>query len=76
VPKDGASVSGSRDSQGQTWPRSKTSVNNEAKPNTEKGPGEVASEQDRVLEEKAKTKTEAETSSRRPPTQMVLKVHQ
>jgi hypothetical protein len=51
-------------------------VNNEAKPNTEKGPGEVASEQDRVLEEKAKTKTEAETSSRRPPTQMVLKVHQ
>jgi hypothetical protein len=47
--------------------RSKTLANDEAKPDKEKGPEEVAVEQDRVLRAKAKNKTEAETSSRQSP---------
>jgi hypothetical protein len=47
--------------------RSKTLANDEAKPDKEKGPEEVAVEQDRVLRAKAKNKTEAETSSQQSP---------
>jgi hypothetical protein len=64
VPKDEASTSRLGGSQDQTWPRSEASNNNdEAKPDAEKGLGEVAVEQSRVPEEKAETKTEARTSS-------------
>jgi hypothetical protein len=38
-------------------------ANDEAKPDTKKSPEEVASEQNRVLEAKAETRTEARTSS-------------
>jgi hypothetical protein len=62
---DGSSVDRSRSNQGQSGPRGKTSVNDEANPDTEKGPKEVVAEQDRVPG--AETKTEAATSSQRPP---------
>jgi hypothetical protein len=43
--------------------RSETSINDEVKPDDEKGPEEVAAEQDRVLGAEAKIMTEAGTSS-------------
>jgi hypothetical protein len=68
VPKDGASGSRSGGRQDQTGPRSETSANNDkTKPGTEKGPREVVAKPDRVLEEKIEAKTEAWTSSQRPP---------
>jgi hypothetical protein len=42
-------------------------ANDEAKPNTEKSPEEVAAEQDKVPEAKEETRTEAGTSLQQPP---------
>jgi hypothetical protein len=67
VPKDRASTSGVGVNQGWTRPRSETLTNDEAKPDAEKSLEEVATEYDRVLEEKIETKTEVGTSSCRPP---------
>jgi hypothetical protein len=67
--KDGSSAGQSGSSQEKTGPRSKSSANGEAKPDTEKSLEEVAAEQNRVLEAKAETRIEAGTSSRRPPNQ-------
>jgi hypothetical protein len=53
----------SRGSQGQTRPRSETSIDGEAKPNVEKNPEEVAAKQIKVLGAKTETRTEAGTSS-------------
>jgi hypothetical protein len=66
VPKDEASANGSRGSQGQIGSRSEASTNNKAKSNAEKGPAEVAAEQNRVLEEKVETKIEVRASSQQP----------
>jgi hypothetical protein len=71
VPKDGAFVDQPGSSHGQVGPRSKTLANDEANTDAEKSPEEVAAEQDRVPEVKAKTKTEDETSSQQPPNQTV-----
>jgi hypothetical protein len=69
--KDGSSADESMSNQGQTWPRGKTSANDEAKPDVEKSPEEVAAEQNRVLEAKTKFRAEAETSSRQLPNQTI-----
>jgi hypothetical protein len=65
--KDRSSTEEPGSSQGRIGPRSETLVNDEAKPDTEKSPEEVAAEQDRVLEVKTKAKIEARTSSRWSP---------
>jgi hypothetical protein len=46
-------------------------ANDEAKPNVERGPEEVAVEQDKVLGARMEAKTEARTSSQWPPNQTV-----
>jgi hypothetical protein len=46
-------------------------ANDEAKPNTEKGPKEVAAVQNRVPREKVGNKTEAKTSPQQSPNQTV-----
>jgi hypothetical protein len=65
APNDGSSANRSRSNQGQSGLRGKTSVNDEAKPDAEKGPKEMVAEQDRVPG--AETKTEVVTSSQWPP---------
>jgi hypothetical protein len=50
---------------------SETSTNDEVKPDAEKSLEEVVAEQERVLEAKAETRTEARTSSRCPPNRTV-----
>jgi hypothetical protein len=60
---DGSSTDGSGGNQGQTGLRSETLANDEAKPNTEKGPEEVAAEQNRAQGEKTEVKAEAGASS-------------
>jgi hypothetical protein len=63
LPKDGSSTDGSGGNC-QTGPRSEASANNDkAKPEVEKCPEVVATEQNMVPEEKAETKIEAGTSS-------------
>jgi hypothetical protein len=69
--KYGSSTDESGSNQGQTRPRSETSANDEAKPDMEKSLEEVAPEQNRVLEVKAKIRKEAETSSRQLPNRTV-----
>jgi hypothetical protein len=46
-------------------------ANGEAKPDTEKSPEEVTAKQNKVLEMKMETKTEAGTTSRHPPNRTV-----
>jgi hypothetical protein len=65
--KDGSSADQSGSSQEKTGSRSESLADGEAKSVTKESPGEVAVEQNRVLEAKAETRTEAGTSSRRPP---------
>jgi hypothetical protein len=57
--------------QGHTGPRGETSANDEAKPDVEKSPEEVAAEQNMVLKAKTKIRAEAETSSRQLPNQTI-----
>jgi hypothetical protein len=71
VLKDGSSANRSRSSQGQIGVRSETSANDEAKLDMEKGPKEVAVEQDRVPGTEVETKIEAGTSSQQPPKRTV-----
>jgi hypothetical protein len=71
VSKDGSSADEPGISQEKTGLRSETSTDDEAKPDVEKSPEEVTTEQDRVPEVKAETKTEARTSSRWPPNRTV-----
>jgi hypothetical protein len=71
APKDGSFAGQSGGSQEKTSPRSETSTYNETKPDVEKCPEEVATEQNRVSEAEAETKTEAGTSSRHPPNRTV-----
>jgi hypothetical protein len=61
--KDGPSADQPESSQGRTGPRSKSSANGQAKPNTEKSPEEVAAEQNKVFKVNVETRTEAGTSS-------------
>jgi hypothetical protein len=61
----------SQGSQEKTGSRSKTSSNDETKPYMEKGLEEVAVEKNKCSEAKIETRTDAETSSRRPPNQTV-----
>jgi hypothetical protein len=63
TPKDGSSADQPGSSHGQTWPRSTTSANDEAKPEEEKGLEEVEIEQDRVPGAEAKKKTEVGSNS-------------
>jgi hypothetical protein len=63
VPEDESSANQPGGSRGRTGPRSKSSAIGEAKPDAEKSPEEVVVEQDRVLEAKVETRTEARTSS-------------
>jgi hypothetical protein len=63
APEDESSVDQPGSSLGRIGPRSKSSANGEAKPNAEKSLEEVVAEQDRVLEVKTETRTEARTSS-------------
>jgi hypothetical protein len=58
------SVDQPESSQGRTGPRSESSADGKAKPDMKKSLEEVAAEQIRVLEVKAKTRTGAGTSSR------------
>jgi hypothetical protein len=69
--KNGPSTDQLESGQGKTGSRSESSADDEAKLDAKKSPGEVAAEQDRVLEVKAETKTEARTSSWWPPNQTV-----
>jgi hypothetical protein len=69
--KDGSSADERGSSHGRTWSRSKTSNNDEAKPDAEKSLEEVAAEQDRVPEAKIETKIESETCSQWPPNRTV-----
>jgi hypothetical protein len=71
VSKDGSSADEPGISQEKTGLRSETSTDDEAKPDVENSPEEVTTEQDRVPEVKAETKTEARTSSRWPPNRTV-----
>jgi hypothetical protein len=68
VPKNGSSTNGSGGSQDQTGLRSEASADNDnVVPNVERSPEEVAAKPNKVLEEKAETKTEARTSSQWSP---------
>jgi hypothetical protein len=69
--KDGSSADERGSSHGRTWSRSKTSNNDEAKPDAEKSLEEVAAEQDRVPEAKIETKIEAGTCLQWPPNRIV-----
>jgi hypothetical protein len=69
--KDGPSADQPESSQGRTGPRSKSSANGKAKPDTEKCPEEVVAEQNRIPEVKAETIAEAGSSSRQPPNWIV-----
>jgi hypothetical protein len=64
--KSGSSANQSGGGQGQTRPRSETSAGDEAKPDAERNPKEVAAEQNKVLGAKIETRTEAKTSSQQP----------
>jgi hypothetical protein len=64
--QDGSFINGLGSSQGQTRLRNEASANDEAKPDAEKGPEEVAAEQNQAQDEKAKVSAEAGTSSRQP----------
>jgi hypothetical protein len=63
VPEDESSANQPGGSWGRTRLRSKSSAISEEKPDAEKSPEEVVVEQDRVLEVKVETRTEARTSS-------------
>jgi hypothetical protein len=55
----------------KTGLRSETSANDEAKPNTERGPKEMAVEHDKVSGARTEATTKAGTSSQWPPNQTV-----
>jgi hypothetical protein len=67
VPEDVSSIDGSGGNQDQTGPRSGTSADDEVKPDTERGPEEVAAEQYKVPGARTEARTDAETSSQQPP---------
>jgi hypothetical protein len=67
VPRDGSFADGSGGSQGQTGPRSETLTNDKVNPDTERGPEEVAVEQNQAQGEKAKGSTEVGANSQQPP---------
>jgi hypothetical protein len=68
---NGSSVDQQRIIQGKIGPRSETSTDDEAKPDVERGPEEVAAEQDKVPGAKTEARTEAGTSSQWPPNRAV-----
>jgi hypothetical protein len=63
----GSSVDQQGSIQRKTRPRSKTLADDEAKPDAERGPEEVAAEQDKVLGVRIEARIEARTSSQWPP---------
>jgi hypothetical protein len=69
--KEGPSADQPEGSQGRTGPRSESLANGKAKPNAEKSPEEVATEQNKVPKVKTKTRTGARTSSWRSPKRTV-----
>jgi hypothetical protein len=74
VLKDGSSTSQSGNSQEKIGPSSESSANCKVNPDTEKGPKKVAVEQNRVPEAKVENRTEAGTSLRQPPNQIVSQI--
>jgi hypothetical protein len=57
--------------QDQTWLRSETSADDEAKHDTEKGPEEVAAKQNKAQGEETNIKAKAVASSQQQPNQTV-----
>jgi hypothetical protein len=68
---NGSSVDQQGSIQGKTGPRSKALANDEAKPDAERGLEEVTTEQDKVPGVRTEARTEAGTSSQRPPNRTV-----
>jgi hypothetical protein len=63
VTPNGSSIDQQGSIQGKAGPRSETSANDKAKPDTKKNPEEAAEEYGKVLGVKEKTRTETGTSS-------------
>jgi hypothetical protein len=71
VSKSGSSTDQSRGSQGQTRPMGKSSADGEKKPDVERNPEEVTTDQKNVPGAKIETRTEVRISSRQPQNQTV-----
>jgi hypothetical protein len=67
VPKVVSSVDGLGGNQDQTWPRSETSTDDEAKHSTKKGPEEIAEKQNKAASKETKIKAKTMASSQQQP---------